>query len=146
MLTTQTRRLALRGAVLAAALALALPALGPAAPPPLADDLKYIPPDSDLLMVLHLDTIAASPAVKQLRKDQTRFDKVMVQVPREFGVAAADIECLTAVGRVMDAGLFIVRTNKAVKAADVEAALKQPRFDGDKAVVTYKPAKIGDYT
>src|SRR5579862_4224378 len=116
MLTTQTRRRALRTAILAAALALALPALAPAAPPPLEDDLKYMPPDSDLILVLHMDRVVASPGVKQLRKDETRFDKTLDQVSRAFGVAAADIERVTAVGRVRDAGVFVVRTGKAVKA------------------------------
>src|SRR5258708_24776408 len=44
-----------------------------------------------------------------------------------------------------DEGLFVVRTKKAVKAADLVAAMKEPRFEGDKGV-TFKEVAVGKRT
>jgi hypothetical protein len=147
MPTTRRRPAAARAAAaaLAAALVLGLPALAPAAPP-VEDDFRFYRPDADVVFVVHMDKLVASEPAQKLRKDLKDFDKAMDEVRRGFGVAAADIERLSGGGRIQkDEGLFVVRTKKAVKAADIAAAMKEPRFEGDKGV-TFKEVKVGKHT
>src|SRR5579884_3971041 len=137
-----TRRLAARAvAAVAAALVLGLPVV---AAPPVEDDFKYSPSGTGMVVVMHLDRVLASPVFKQLRKDDKDFDKSVDKLPEGLGVAAADVDRLTFFPH-QDESLLVIRPHKAVKAADVEANFKKPRFEGDKEA-TYKPVKAGAYT
>jgi hypothetical protein len=142
---TPNRRLGLTATLAAAVLALAQPGVAPAAPPPLADDFRFLPADADLLFAVHMDKLLASPPVQKLRKDIPEFDKGLDGFRKEYGVAAADVERFAGAGRVKAGGLFVLRTKKAVKAADVLAAIKEPRFEGDKGTA-YKETKVGKFT
>src|SRR5262249_44661963 len=116
-----------------------------AAPPPLADDYRFWPPDSDILFVAHLDKLIASDPVKKLRKDIPEFDKGIEGFRIEFGVPITEVERMAASGRMKGTGLTVLHVKKAVKAADVVAAHKEPRFEGDKGR-TYKEEKVGKLT
>src|SRR5579884_2895500 len=106
MPTPQTwPRLAARAvAAVAVVLVLGLPAL---AAPPVEDDFKYFPPDSDLVAVMHMDRIIASEPVRKMTRDVPDFGKGLEEMKKQFGVAPADIERLGIGGRVKDEGLFV---------------------------------------
>jgi hypothetical protein len=135
-----------RAAVLAVfALLLCLPGLAPAAPPPLEDDFRFYPPNADLVFVVHMDKFVASEAVQKLRKEYKDFDMGLDGFRKQYGLALTDVERFAAGGNLKTTGLMVLRSRKAVKAADIVAALKEPRFEGDKGR-TFKETPVGNLT
>jgi hypothetical protein len=127
-------------------LVLGLPALAPAAPPPIEDDFKYFSPDSDLLVVVHMDKAVASDPVRRITKDIPDAARGLEEMKKDIGVGLADIERLSLGVRAKeDNALLVVRTNKPVKAADVLATFRQKRFPSDKEHA-YKEVKVGERT
>jgi len=140
------RRRAARAVAVAVLLVLGLPALAPAAPPPVDDDFKYFPPECDLLVVVHMDKAVASDPVRRVTKDIPDAAKGLEEMKKDIGVGLADIERLSMGVRAReDNALMVVRTNKAVKAADILATFRQKRFPSDKEHA-YKEVKVGERT
>jgi hypothetical protein len=150
--------------VVAVALAslLALAPLTPAAPPTAQDDLRFLPADSQFVLMLRMDQLLASPGLVELPRQWSRLlpgeqrvagrallDRIEAEaddyVRTEIGTPLKNVERLLVGGNVKGEPIEVVRLKDPIKAADILAARKRPRSEKEKPV-GYKEVRVGGYT
>jgi hypothetical protein len=108
------------------------------APPPKADvrdDFRFLPEDSQFILVVRhgrlLDSAAYQLAIKEM-PESAEWEKAAAL----WGVPPSDVEWMTAGGDAKD-GVALYRTKKAVKAEDIQAVMKKayPKTEFDKSDV-----------
>jgi hypothetical protein len=114
--------------------------------PDAAEDLKLVPADSNLVVVLQMDKLLASDSFKKLRKEIPEIDREMDKsFRREFGFDIGNVERMIAAGKVQTQGMYVFRCKSAIKPADVIKTRSEPAFKDAKGT-TFTEEKIGTRT
>jgi hypothetical protein len=137
-----------RRAALAIALTLTVCRPFPAAAAP-ADDLRFLPADTQIVLFLRVDDLLANrenvELPRELRPLARLEEEAEKAVRAEVGTSLANLESLLVGGSVKGDPLEVVRFREPVKVSDILAARRQPRDKGDKATA-YKEDRVGTFT
>jgi hypothetical protein len=134
-------------ALVAAALALGLPAAARAGTPAY-EDFRYLPDDTRGVLVVHMDRLLGGDVYRAMReKDEDVDEKVANQLRPRLGVDPADVQRVTVGSSDLPVNhvVTVVRTRRPVGAAEVAAALAGPPGP-DGTAPTYRPTPVGRYT
>lgn len=140
-----------RNRTLAALCALAIAGSAVAAPvpvaPTVADDIKFLPGDTNLFFVMRLEQLTTGDGFRKLAKEVPMISNEMVDgFRKEFGIEINNVELMVYGGNVHgDGPTGVFRLKTAVKPAVVIGAASAPRFQGDKITTTYAQETVGAY-
>jgi hypothetical protein len=122
------------------------------APPPLvaeqpdaADDFKYLPSDTNELVIIRMDQLNTGEALKKLCKEFPMLEKDFRQ---EYGVELSKVQRIVEGSSSLWTNGSVVRViylNNSIAPESIAKAKREPRFPGDKAT-TYKKEKINTLT
>jgi hypothetical protein len=132
------------GGVALFAAMLVTPGVSRSAPPAPAEDFKWVPADSNIVVVVQMDKLLTSDSFKKLRKAVPDIDRNMEKGFREeFGFELSTVERMTVGGTFRkDEPMFVIRTRTALKAADIVKA----RSDATRGNTEFKEEKVGTRT
>jgi hypothetical protein len=138
---------AIRQAVLAIAVALTASPLAAVAAP--ADDLRFLPADTQFMLFLRVDDLLANRETVELPRELGPLARLEEEAEKgvraEVGTSLTNLESLLVGGSVKGEPLEVVRFKEPVKVTDILTARRQPHAKGDKATV-YKEHRAGTFT
>jgi hypothetical protein len=118
------------------ALALAPPALATDEPDS-ADDFKYLPADTDLLIMIRMDQLNAGDTFKKLCKE---FPTMEQGIRKEFGLEFANVQRIVGNDKVL-----VIYLKNGITPETIAKAMGEPRFPKDKAT-TFKKETVNSLT
>ncbi len=103
----------------------------------LGDELKYMPNNSQYIASVRVEELLKSDVFKELRRETPELDKQMTAgMNKEMGLAMEDIEQMVTGGSGPKDMIVVVRSKKALNAADLRSKNKNG---------TYTETKVGKY-